>query len=436
MAGIDEGKQAYKLACELYPICRSLTGNGVRQTLAIIQEQLPSLNIVEIPSGTNVYDWTVPDEWNIRDAWIEGPDGARFACFSELNLHVVGYSTPVDRVVDLDELLEHIHVQEDQPNVVPYVTSYYEPRYGFCMSKIQRDSLEPGQYHMFIDSQLQPGALTYADLVIPATVTPDEYAGEILFSTYVCHPSMANNELSGPVVSVQLAKWLQGLAERRYSYRFVFCPETIGSIAYISEHLAQLREHLRAGFVLTCMGDERSYGYVETRYANTYADRLARASLKMDVAREGFRAYSYLERGSDERQYAAPGVDLPVCTLVRSKFGAYDEYHTSADNLDLITSYGLQGSIDWLKDLVRLIEGNRIYVSTVLCEPQLGKRGLYSTLSQKGTSHKSKVLMDFLAYSDGANDLISIGDIIGADCGTLLEVAEILQNAGLIRELR
>ncbi len=424
-----EGKEMYRLAQRLFPICRSLTGNGVRETLKILQETMPNMQIYEVPSGTRAFDWTVPDEWNIRDGFIADGQGKRVVSFKDHNLHIMGYSEPVDQIVGLEELKRHIYVQEDQPDVIPYVTSYYKRRFGFCMSKRQRDGLRAGQYRMYIDSTLEPGFLTYGEYLLPATVLGG--AGqEILLSTYICHPSMANNELSGPCVAAALACWLEKQPVRRYAYRFVFVPETLGSIVYISRNLEHLKRAVAAGFNLSCVGDNRAYSYIESRKGDTLADRVARNVLRTHAP--GYVTYSYLKRGSDERQYNAPGVDLPVCSICRSKFGEYPEYHTSADDLSLISPEGLQGALDVYRKCLRGLEYNRYYRVSCLCEPQLGKRGLYPTESYKGSADAVRDMMNLIAYADGSMDLIAISDTIHAPLETLIPLVDRLTEAGLL----
>jgi len=420
-----QGQEIYKLAERLFPINRSLTGNGVRQTLQIIKEYLPDLNIHEISTGTKVFDWEIPQEWNVSDAYIVDETGKIVVSFKKNNLHLVGYSTPVDRVVGLDELKNFIYTQPDQPDLIPYVTSYYHERYGFCMSKNQLDSLKPGNYRMFIDSELKEGSLTYADLIIPGNSTE-----EVFFSSYVCHPSMANNELSGPCVLVALASWLASLPERRYTYRFVFVPETIGSITYLSRNFDEMKRDVLAGFNVTCVGTAGDYSYIASRYGNNLADRVLTNVLSFHSP--SYRSYSYLTRGSDERQYCAPGVDLPLCVFCRDKFGEYPEYHTSADNLDLISPEGLQGSLEVLQKCVVVIENNRKHKIKCLCEPQLGKRGLYPNLSQKGNYGSVAALMDFIAYADGSNDLVDISNRIKVPVEALLDNVKDLQANNLL----
>ncbi len=424
---MNAGQSMYDLCVKMFPICRSITGNGVRETLKILQTICENIKVYEVPSGTRVFDWTVPKEWNIRDACIENSSGKRIVDFRKNNLHVMGYSVPVDKMVSLDELKKIIYTQPGQPDVIPYVTSYYKERYGFCMSEKQKNSLQEDTYHIYIDSTLKDGSLTYGEVKIESTTAGE---GEILLSTYICHPSMANNELSGPSVAVYLAKWLQSLPERKYSYRVVFIPETIGSITYISRNLQNLKENVVAGFNLSCVGDDRTFSYVASRYGDTLADKVAKNVLNFYYP--AYKKYSFLQRGSDERQYNAPGVDLPVCVICRSKYGEYPEYHTSADNLGLISPSGLQGAYEVYKECITALEYNENYRIRCLCEPQLGKRGLYPTISQKGSYDGIKAMTDFIAYADGKNDLIDISNLIGVSVKNLLPIVKRLQEVGLV----
>lgn len=418
------GRQMYDLTARLFPICRSITGNGVRETLHILQEIVPQMTICEIPSGTQVLDWTVPKEWNIKDAYIEDLDGNRIISFSDSNLHILGYSLPIDMIVTRDELLNMIYTQPDQPEAIPYVTSYYKERSGFCMSENQKQALSKEQYHVYIDSELKNGSLTYGEILIPG-----HSREEIFLSTYICHPSMANNELSGPCVAIHLAKWLLE-KPRRYSYRIIFIPETIGSITYLSRNLEEMKRNIIAGFNLSCVGDDRAYSYISSRYGHTLADRAAKNTLHFHAP--DYISYSFLKRGSDERQYCAPGIDLPLCSICRSKFGEYPEYHTSLDNLDLISPQGLSGAFDVYRKCIDSIEGNYIYKIKCLGEPQLGRRGLYPTISRKGQHDDVKSIMDFIAFADGNNDLIAISDIIDVPVKKLIEIADKLIEAELI----
>lgn len=416
----------YELAEKLFPICRSITGDGVRQTLEILKNEYDGLRIYEVPTGTQVFDWTVPKEWNIRDAYIEDSRGDRIIDFKVNNLHVLGYSLPMDCRVPLEELKKIIYTQPEQPDVIPYVTSYYQERSGFCMSENQKQSLKEDTYHCVIDSDLKDGSLTYGEIILKGDTEQ-----EVLLSTYICHPSMANNEVSGPVVTIELAKWLASLEKRRYTYRILFIPETIGSITYLSRNLDIMKKNTVAGFLLSCVGDNRTYSMVETKYGNTLTDRLLKNILQYHYP--DYKLYDYLQRGSDERQYNAPGIDLPVCAVCRSKYGEYPEYHTSADDLSLISEEGLQGTFELMQKCIRALEYNFCYKVNFLCEPQLGKRGLYPTVSQKGSYDKVVAMRDFIAFADGKNDLIDISNRINCSVEVLIPIIDKLVLEGLIK---
>lgn len=423
------GQSMYNLCVELFPICRSITGNGVRETLSILNSVIGGEMVVrEVPSGTQVFDWSVPKEWNIRNAWIKDSKGNKILDFKDNNLYVVGYSLPVNKKVNLEELKTIIYTQPEQPDAIPYVTSYYKERYGFCMTQNQKNNLKEDNYHIFIDSELKDGSLTYGEIIIPGDSNK-----EVFLSTYVCHPSMANNELSGPAVVIYLAKWLKSLPIRRYTYRIIFIPETIGSITYLSQNLEHLKKRVIAGFNISCVGDNRTFSYVASRYGNTLADKVAKNVLRFYYPE--YKEYSFLKRGSDERQYNAPGVDLPVCAICRSKYGEYPEYHTAKDNLDFITPEGLAGAFEVYKQCITVLENNYKYKVNVLCEPQLGKRGLYPTISQKGSYDAIKAMTDFIAYADGNNDLIDISNIIGVSVKNLTSIIEKLKINELIEEV-
>jgi len=420
------GQAMHDLATELFPICRSITGNGVRQTLAIIKRELPELQIFEVPSGTRCFDWVIPNEWNIRDAYIIDPNGEKIVDFKQSNLHVVGYSVPIDGTFSLKALRPHLYTLPERPDAIPYVTSYYQEHWGFCLPYRQFRALPSGTYQVKIDSTLAPGSLTYGELLIPG-----ELEREVLLSTYVCHPSLANNELSGPVVAIALAKWL-AQAPRRYTYRIIFIPETIGSIYYLSRHLDHLKRTVDAGFVVTCVGDDRAYSYLPSRAGGTLADRAALHALRHSG--HDFTQYGFLDRGSDERQYCSPGVDLPVASLMRSKYATYPEYHTSNDDLSLITPSGLAGGFKMLRREIESIEANRRYRATTLCEPSLSPRGLYPTT---GTTDVAKVVQDMmtiLAYADGQHDLLQIADMLNVPVSKLSATATRLEQHNLLAE--
>jgi len=433
MSNVNEaGNRMYDFIGKIFRYNRSLTGDGVRQTLKDIDEYISDalgelkLDIREIPSGESVFDWTVPKEWVIREAYIEDESGDHIIDMNENNLHVLGYSIPVDRWVDLDELKQYVYTEPTQPDVIPYVTSYYKERYGFCMEQNRLDSLKPGKYHMYIDSELIDGSLTYADIVIPGKTDR-----EIMFTTYFCHPSMANNECSGLALQSELIRYVASLPDHRYTYRFVFNPETVGAIAYLSRdnHVEHLKNHLDAGFVLSCVGDDNDYSIIESKYADTLADRALKCILK---TKGNYSTYDFHERGSDERQYNAPGVDLPVVCFCRSKFGEFPEYHTSADNMNYISPEGLQGSFDVITGLINALEYNGYYRVNVLCEPQLGKRGLYSDISRKGTYDGIMLQRDVISYADGRNNLFDMCERFNEAPENVIEVLKRLIDNDLI----
>ena len=417
------GKEMYGWAVDLFPINRSLTGDGVRQTLQYIKNIIPEMEINEVPSGTRCFDWTVPQEWNCDDGYILDPDGNKICDFKMNNLHVVGYSTPIDKEVDLEELKEHLYWIEDQPTAIPYITSYYSPRWGFCLSFNEFKKLKKGTYKVKINSELIDGSLTYGEVKLRG-----ESDKEIFLSTYVCHPSMANNELSGPVVTTALVKFIKSLKDRKYSYRIVFIPETIGSITYISRNIDDMKKNIIAGFNITCIGDDRCYSYVPTRYGNTLSDKVSKHVLK----NIDYVEYSFLDRGSDERQYCSPGVDLPIATICRTLYGMYPEYHTSLDDLTLISPTGLYGGYEKLMKAIELLEKNNYYKVNVLCEPQLGKRGLYPVISTKTSANSVLVMSNFIGYADGKNDLIDIANIIGVQAEDLYDIVNDMKRANLV----
>ncbi len=415
-------------ARQLFPINRSLTGEGVRETLRFIKGLVPELQVFEVPTGTHAFDWVVPKEWSIRDAWIADANGKKIIDFRENNLHCMGYSAPIDKIVTREELELYLYSLPNQPNAIPYVTSYYKENSGFCLTQTQRDSLGIGPFHIFIDSQLFDGHLSYGELLIPG-----ESPESILFSTYICHPSLANNELSGPVVALALAKYVKSLKNKRYSYRFLFTVETIGSIYYISKHLEELKKNLVCGWVLTCIGDDRNYSYVPTRNGNTLTDNISRRVLKDLV--EKYVEYSWLDRGSDERQYNSPGVNLPVGSLMRTKYGEYPEYHTSLDTLDVISPEGLAGGLSMLVQAVNILETNDTYRVNVECEPQLGKRGMYPNTSTKSSGAQVRNLMNVISFLDGELDLLGISEICGISYNEVVSIINKLGDVGLVEKV-
>ncbi len=420
------GNEIYNLATKLWPINRSITGQGVRETLNIISNILPNLKIHSVPSQTKVFDWIVPKEWEVIKAYIITPKGKKICDFSKNNLHLVGYSIPFKGDISLDKLKEHLYTLPDQPNAIPYITSYYEERWGFCLTQEEFDTLENGTYKVVIDSSLFDGELNYGELLIKGKSDK-----EILLSTYICHPSMANNELSGPTVVTFLAKWLLEISKPEYSYRIIFIPETIGSITYLSRNYKHMKNKTIAGFNVSCVGDDRTYSYVPSRNGKTISDLIAKHVLKW--IDKNFVEYSWLDRGSDERQYCSPGIDLPIASILRTKYGKYPEYHTSLDDLkNVVTPEGLNGGYCVIKKAIEAIENNKKYRTSVMCEPQMGKRKLYPTLSTKKSGKEVKLMMDFISLCDGENSLLQIAESLNVPIWNLYDVVKKLENQDLI----
>lgn len=421
------GKAMYELAKELFPIPRSITGQGFRDSLEILNKTLGGgiIKFHSIKSGTKVFDWIVPDEWNVKEAYILTPEGEKICDFKKHNLHLVNYSEAINKEIKLEELQKHLYSIEEMPDAIPYVTSYYKKRWGFCITHNERKKLKKGKYKVFIDAKHDKnGVLNYADFILPSTQNSKD---EILISTYLCHPSMANNELSGPVVAIFLAKWLLNLKERKYNYRFVLIPETIGSIVYLSKHLEHLKKHVKAGFVLSCLGDDKAYSLIHTPKENTLSDKVALHTLKN---KENFKAFSFLDRGSDERQYNAPLVNLGVVGICRTRYGDYEGYHTSKDDLNFISPKGLSGGLKAMEEILLNLEINAVYENTLVCEPNLGKRGLYHTLS---TANDIPLACNFLAYCDGQNDIIDIANILNMQAYEFKELLEKILAYKLLR---
>ena len=420
------GNEIYDLATKLWPINRSITGQGVRETLNVISDILPNLKIHSVPSQTKVFDWTVPKEWKVKKAYIINPKGKKICDFSENNLHLVGYSIPFEGDISLDKLKEHLYTLPEQPNAIPYITSYYEERWGFCLTQEKFDTLENGTYKVVVDTSLFDGELNYGELLIKGKSDK-----EILLSTYICHPSMANNELSGPTVVTFLAKWLLKIGGPQYSYRIIFIPETIGSITYLSLNYKHMKDKTIAGFNVSCVGDDRAYSYVPSRNGKTISDLIAKHVLKWTDL--NFVEYSWLDRGSDERQYCAPGVDLPIASILRTKYGKYPEYHTSLDDLkNVVTPEGLNGGYWVIKKAIEAIERNKKYKVSVMCEPQMGKRKLYPTLSTKKSGKEIKLMMDFISLCDGKNSLLEIAESLNVPIWNLYEMVKKLEDQDLI----
>lgn len=417
------GRDLHSFAANLYPICRSITGGGIRRTLAVIQERIP-LRMHEVPTGTQVFDWTVPKEWNIRDAYIKAPNGKRVVDFQQSNLHVMNYSIPVHATLPLSELRPHLLTIADHPDVIPYRTSYYKEDWGFCLSHNQMLELDDGDYDVCIDSTLEDGHLTYAECYLAG-----RSSDEVLISCHACHPSLANDNLSGLTVSTFLAEHLSG-RDLRYSYRFLFIPGTIGAITW----LAYNRETIgciRHGLVLTCVGDAGGFHYKKSRRDDAEIDRAVACVLR-DCG-EPFEILNFSPYGYDERQYCSPGFNLPVGCLMRSVWGTFPEYHTSADNLDFIQPASLAGSLHACVAIVDVLEENRRYVNqNPYCEPQLGRRNLYGAAGGETSRSEIDARLWVLNFSDGGHSLLDIAERSGIPFSAICEAAQCLSQAGLL----
>ncbi len=422
------GFTMYNWIKDLYPFNRSLTGEGNRKTLRYIKKIIPQLSIKKVRSGTKCFDWKVPAEWNISEGYIENQNNKKIIDFKNNNLHVIGYSKPIDKWINFNELNEHLYSLPKMKDAIPYVTSYYEKRWGFCITHNERLKLnKKNKYHVVIKSSFSKGHMNYGELIIKGKTKK-----EILLSTYICHPSMANNELSGIAVTTFLSKWLLQ-NKNHFSYRILFLPETIGSIYYLSRNYKKMKKNIVAGYVVTCVGDNRCYSYLPSKIENSLSNRAAKYILKRIDKK--FKLYSFLDRGSDERQYCSPLINLPIGSIMRSKYGEYPEYHTSKDNMKLVSPSGLSGGFVAIRKTIELIEKNFIYVNTFKCEPQLGKRNFYPTLSLPNSTEKIAPSMNLLAYADGKNDLLEISKIIKVDFEDCYYIAENLCNLGVLKKV-
>ena len=424
---VDAGRRMYALIEELFPICRSITGDGMRETLRRLGCQVP-LEMVEVASGTPAFDWTVPKEWNIRDAWIEDAAGRRVVDFLRSNLSVVSYSIPVRRRMTLDALRPHLHTLPEHPDWIPYRTSYYKEGWGFCLTQRELDALADGEYEVCIDSRLEPGHLTYGELVIPGA--SDE---EVLISCHCCHPSLANDNLSGVAVAVELASRLAARPEGlRYSYRFLFIPGTIGSITWLARN-ADLAPSIRHGLVLSCLGDRGALTYKRSRRGSALIDRAAAHVLEHRSAGPTPRVRDFIPYGYDERQYCSPGFNLAVGCLTRTPNGEYPEYHTSADDLSLVDAESLVDSLVACEQIIEVLEHDDAYVNqSPWCEPQLGKRGLYRATGGAELPNLEMALLWVLNLSDGQHTLLEIADRARLDFGIVRQAARSLRDAGLL----
>lgn len=411
----------YELIRELYPICRSITGDGLRETLRRISKYI-SITINEVPSRTTVLDWTVPLEWNIRAAHIRDSTGAKVVDFADSNLHVVGYSEPIAERMNLEALKEHLHSIPEKPDVIPYRTSYYSRDWGFCLRHSELERLDEQEYEVLIDSSLAEGSLTYGELVVPGEL-PDE----VLISTHCCHPSLCNDNLSGIAVATFLAAEMIK-KQPRHTFRFLFIPGTIGSITWLARN-RESTARIKAGLVVTGLGDRGTLHYKKSRRGDTTVDLASSLVVRgAGGAVEDFSPYGY-----DERQYCSPGFDLPVGVLSRTPHGTYPEYHTSADNLEFVTAESLAGSLQAAMEIIFILENNQTFRNTApFGEPQLGRRGLYARVGGQGPQPDSMAMLWVLNLSDGTNDLLSIARRSALPFESIFWAAEALRDSGLL----
>lgn len=425
------GEEMYALTRRLYPIPRSITGDGVRETLAVLAERVP-LQVHEVPSGTKVFDWTVPREWNVREAWIKDPSGRKVVDFRDHSLHLVGYSVPVHRKLPLAELREHLFSLPNQPDLVPYRTSYYDETWGFCLPHEKLEALPEGEYEVRIDASLADGSLTYGELAVPG-----ETDREVLVSCHVCHPSLANDNLSGLAVTLFLARSLLELSRSvglRYTYRFLWLPGTIGAITWLARN-REAAERIAHGLVAANLGDGGPFHYKRSRRCDAEIDRAVAHHLRTSGAEHAIEPF--VPFGYDERQYCSPGFDLAVGSLTRTPWGRYPEYHTSADDLSFIAPGNLAGSLETYLRVMEILEGNRAYKNlNPHCEPQLGRRGLYSKIGGGPEGRERQLaLLWVLNFSDGHHSLLDVAERAGRPFRETRAAADALLEAGLLEEL-
>jgi aminopeptidase-like protein len=420
------GDAMVELMRELYPLCRSITGDGVLETLQILQREIP-LQIREVASGTEVFDWTIPKEWNFRDAYVKNSSGEKIIDARTCNLHVLNYSVPVRKQVSLEELKKHLFSLPEHPEWIPYRTSYYNENWGFCISHKQFLSLEEDDYEVVVDTSLENGHLTYGEYFLEGATTD-----EVLISTHICHPSLCNDNLSGIVISTWLAKYLSK-TRSRYSYRFLFIPGTIGSITWLCMNEAHL-PNIKHGLVLTCVGDSGKFTYKRSRRGNAEIDQIFSHALRN--SKNDYDIIEFFPYGYDERQYCSPGFDLPVGCFMRTPHGQFPEYHTSADNFDLVTPLNLAGSLSMCQTVCNILENNKKYLNqNPKCEPQLGKRGLYKKIGGKEDSGNFQLaILWVLNLSDGNNTLLDIAERSDLDFDSIEDAAMALVESGLIKE--
>ncbi len=412
----------FKIVKDLFPICRSITGPGIQKSLKYIENIIPDFKRLKIKSGTKVFDWIVPKEWIIKDGYIlDIKNKRKYAEFKKLNLHVVNFSTPINKIINKKELFKNLYTLPNQPRLVPYVTSYYKKNWGFCVSENEKKKINKGnKFKVFINSRFKKGYLDLSHAVFKG-----KKKKEIFFSTYICHPSMANNELSGPALMTKVADYIKNIKNRNFSYRLVILPETIGSISYIHKYKNKLKKNVICGFNLSCVGDEKSFSYISSKNGNTLADNALKSAL---IGKQNVKYYSFLERGSDERQYCAQGVELPVCGFSRTKYGEFKEYHTSADNLNLISNKGLEQSFEVIKSIIDGFEKCFLPKTSIICEPNLGSRNMYPTVSVKDNYKKRNYILDLITYSNGEDNIFEISQKTNIPLEILIQAYSILKS--------
>jgi aminopeptidase-like protein len=418
------GAEIYELIRDLLPICRSITGEGVRQSLHRLQQLIP-LDIHEVPSGTSVFDWMIPNEWNIRDAWIKDVTGTKVVDFQRSNLHVVSYSQPVRIRISLRDLRPHLFTIPEHPEWIPYRTSYYRESWGFCLSQNQLHQMTEGDYDVCIDSSLEPGHLTYGELFLPGECTD-----EFLISAHICHPSLCNDNLSGVSIATHLARHLLDQTERRRSYRFLFIPGTIGAVTWLARNVDRL-DRVRGGLTLVCLGDASHLTYKRSLVGSSELDRAA--SHVLTHSQEASEVIDFFPYGYDERQFNSPGFRLPVGSLMRGRHGEFPEYHTSADDLEFVRPDQLAKSFHALRRVIAVLEGNRSFLNLLpYGEPQLGKRGVYHEMGDADQT-KQLAMLWVLSLSDGRNSLLAISERSGIDFGMVRDAADTLAKCGILR---
>ena len=421
---LKRGKKMLSFAKTLFPLNRTIMGPDIRKSFDYFIRENKEFKQYFFKTGKKVFDWEIPQEWSVKDAYIEHESGSRFAEFKKNNLHLMGYSEPVNKKISKENLQKKIFIHKEIQDAVPYVTSYYKKDWAFCMSQKDLEKMPKGEYRVFIDSKFTDGKLVLLEAKIPGKLKK-----EIFFSSYLCHPSMANNELSGPILVNELLNYVKNLKPNKYSYRFVLLPETIGTIAYLSKRFTELKSKILCGFNLSCVGDERSFSHISSRIGDNLADKALTASL-MEINNSKF--YNFFQRGSDERQYCAPGIDLPVCTFCKSKFGEYPEYHTSKDNFDLVTEKGLSESFKVMKNIIDSFELGLYPKINVLCEPQLGKRNLYPNTSNSKLENQAKLRMDLISCCDGKLSIFEISNKMNTNLEKIKNELVLLNKERLI----